>query len=174
MLELGIVVSLIALLGVLLILFTLLFLSVRVGVCCRFNSIVCSSIFVCVWGVVIPSLLSGCSNKSLKTLQLVQNAVASILTRTRKRDHISPILASLHWLPIKSRIEFKILLLTYKALNGQAPSFLESLKVEIGGRAFNYQAPLLWKHLPMSVRGADTLSTFKSRLQTVLFDKAHS
>ena len=144
------------------------------------------------------SLLSGCSNKSLKTLQLVQNAAARVLTRTRKRDHISQILASLHWLPIKSRIEFKILLLTYKALNGQAPSYLKELivpyyptrtlrsqtadllvvprvsKSRMGGRAFNYQAPLLWNHLPMSVRGADTLSTFKSRLKTFLFDKAYS
>ena len=70
------------------------------------------------------SLLSGCPNKSLKTLQLVQNAAARVLTKTRKRDHISPILALLHWLPVKSRIEFKILLLTYKALNGLAPSYL--------------------------------------------------
>ena len=47
------------------------------------------------------SLLSGCPNKSLKTLQLVQNAAARVLTKTRKRDHITPILASLHWLPIR-------------------------------------------------------------------------
>ena len=144
------------------------------------------------------SLLSGCSNKSLKTLQLIQNAAARVLTRTRIRDHITPVLASLHWLPIKFRIEFKILLLTYKALNGQAPSYLKELivpyqptrtlrsqnagllvvpivsKIRTGGRAFNYQAPLLWNHLPVSVREADTLSTFKSRLKTFLFDKADS
>ena len=63
------------------------------------------------------SLLSGSSRKSLKTLQLVQNAAACVLTRTKKREHITPVLASLHWLPVKSRIEFKILLLTFKALN---------------------------------------------------------
>uniref|UniRef100_A0A3Q3F3D0 Reverse transcriptase domain-containing protein n=1 Tax=Labrus bergylta TaxID=56723 RepID=A0A3Q3F3D0_9LABR len=75
------------------------------------------------------SLLSGCYGGSLKTLQLAQNAAARVLTRTRKRDHITPVLTSLHWLPIQSRIEFKILLLTYKALNGQAPSYLKELLV---------------------------------------------
>ncbi len=75
------------------------------------------------------SLLSCCTKKSLKTLQLIQNAPARVLTGTRKRDRISPVLASLHWLPVKSRIEFKVLLLTYKALNGQAPSFLKELIV---------------------------------------------
>ena len=144
------------------------------------------------------SLLSGCPNKSIKTLQLIQNAAARVLTRTGIRDHISPILASLHWLPVKLRIEFKILLLTYKALNDRAPSYLKDLivpyypnrtlrsqnagllvvpkisKSRIGARAFSHQAPLLWNHLPLSVREADTLSTFKSRLKTFLFDKAYS
>ena len=47
-------------------------------------------------------------------------------------------------------------------------------KGRTGGRAFSYQAPLLWNHLPDLVRGADTLLTFKSRLKTFLFDKAYS
>ena len=45
--------------------------------------------------------------------------------RTNRRDHISPVLASLYWVPVKFRMKFKILLLTYKALNDQAPSYLE-------------------------------------------------
>lgn len=68
------------------------------------------------------SPLSGCPNKFIKTLHLVQNTTAHILTRISKRDHISPGLASLYWLPIKFRIEYKISLFTHKALNGQAPS----------------------------------------------------
>uniref|UniRef100_A0A669DD67 Pyrin domain-containing protein n=1 Tax=Oreochromis niloticus TaxID=8128 RepID=A0A669DD67_ORENI len=46
------------------------------------------------------SLLSGCPKNSLKSLQLIQNAAARVLTGTRKREHISPVLASLHWLPV--------------------------------------------------------------------------
>ena len=50
------------------------------------------------------SLLSGCTKKSVKSLQLIQNAAARVLTRVRKRDHITPVLAALHWLPIEHRI----------------------------------------------------------------------
>ena len=73
------------------------------------------------------ALLSGCSSQNLNKLQLVQNAAARVLTKTRKFDHISPILCTLHWLPVKFRIEYKILLLTYKALNGLAPQYLSDL-----------------------------------------------
>ncbi len=58
---------------------------------------------------------------------MVQNAAARVLTRTRKYDHISPVLSTLHWLPTKHRIDFKILLITYKALNGLAPQYLSEL-----------------------------------------------
>uniref|UniRef100_A0AAR2KJT6 Reverse transcriptase domain-containing protein n=1 Tax=Pygocentrus nattereri TaxID=42514 RepID=A0AAR2KJT6_PYGNA len=73
------------------------------------------------------ALLSGRHSKSLNKLQLVQNAAARVLTRTRKFDHISPVLSALHWLPVKFRIDYKILLLTYKALNGLAPQYLSEL-----------------------------------------------
>ena len=90
---------------------------------------------------------------------------------------------------------FKILLLTYKALNDQAPSYLKDLRVlnypsrtsrsqntgllvvsrvsksKMGGTAFSYQAPLLWNLLPVWVQEADTLSMFQTRLKTFLFDK---
>ncbi|KAI5620958.1 hypothetical protein C0J50_19451, partial [Silurus asotus] len=73
------------------------------------------------------ALLSGCVSKCINKLQLVQNAAARVLTRSRKYDHISPVLFSLHWLPIKSHIDYKILLLMYKALNGLAPQYLSEL-----------------------------------------------
>jgi len=73
------------------------------------------------------ALLAGCPTSSINKLQLVQNAAARVLTRSRKYDHITPILPSLHWLPIKFRINYKILLLTYKALNGLAPVYLMEL-----------------------------------------------
>ncbi len=66
---------------------------------------------------------------SINKLQIVQNAAARERnpTRSRKYDHITPILQSLHWLPIKFRISYEILLLAYKALNGLAPAYLTNL-----------------------------------------------
>ncbi len=73
------------------------------------------------------ALLGGCSVCLLNKLQMVQNAAARVLTRTRNYDHISPVMSTLHWLPIKHRIDFKILLIIYKALNGLAPRYLSKL-----------------------------------------------
>ncbi len=74
------------------------------------------------------ALLSGCSARLINKLQMVQNAAARVLTKTRKYEqHISPVLSTLHWLPFRYCIDFKILLITYKALNGLAPQYLSEL-----------------------------------------------
>ncbi len=73
------------------------------------------------------ALLGGCPAYSINKLQVVQNSVARVLTRSRKCNHITPILQSLHWLPIKFCISYKILLLAYKALNDLAPAYLTNL-----------------------------------------------
>ncbi len=73
------------------------------------------------------ALLGGCSSRLINKLQMVQNAAARVLTRTRKYEHISLVLSTLHWLPIKHCIDFKTLLITYKALDGLAPQYLSEL-----------------------------------------------
>ncbi len=75
------------------------------------------------------ALLGGCPASLINKLQIVQNAAARVLTWSRKYDHITPIL--LHWLPIKFRISYKILLLAYKAQNGLAPAYLTNLHATI-------------------------------------------
>ncbi len=142
------------------------------------------------------ALLGGFPASSINKLKIVQNAVARVLTRSRKYDPITPILQSLRWLPIKFCISYKILLLAYKALNGLAPAYLTSLlsrynptcslrsqnsgllvvpriaKSTKAGRTFSYLAPKLWNSLPDNVRCSDTLSLFKSRLKKHLFSQA--
>ncbi len=137
------------------------------------------------------ALLGGCSARLINKLQLVQNTAARVLTGTRKYDHISPVLSILHWLPVKHRIDFKILLITYKTLNGLAPQYLNELLSHYspphplcsqnsgnliipGIRYFSYLAPKLLNNLPNIVREADTLCQFKSRLKTHLFNLAYT
>uniref|UniRef100_A0A8L0DT65 Reverse transcriptase domain-containing protein n=1 Tax=Oncorhynchus mykiss TaxID=8022 RepID=A0A8L0DT65_ONCMY len=62
------------------------------------------------------ALLSGYPDIALNKLQLVLNTAARILTRTKRFDHITPVLASLHWLPVKARADFKVLLLNLQSL----------------------------------------------------------
>jgi len=59
----------------------------------------------------------GSDQRSLRRLQLVQNAAAGLLTATKKREHITPVLASLHWLPVRFTIDFKILMFVFKILS---------------------------------------------------------
>ena len=67
------------------------------------------------------SLLSGLPASTLRDLQLVQNFAARLILNRSKFCHITPLLYELHWLPIDSRIKFKVLLFVYKSLNGLAP-----------------------------------------------------
>ena len=64
---------------------------------------------------------------AITKLQRVQNAAARLRTLSRQYDHITPVLKELHWLPVRYRIHFKLLLLTFKALNGMAPAYISDL-----------------------------------------------
>lgn len=77
----------------------------------------CNSLFTCL------------SNTSLNRLptKVVQNTVAKFLTRSLTRSHVIPILWSFHQILIKSRIQFEILVFTYRALHGQAPTYIKEL-----------------------------------------------
>ena len=145
------------------------------------------------------SLLAGLPAKTTQRLQYVQNSAARILTKTRKSEHITPVLYSLHWLPVEQRITFKLLLHVFKAVKHTGPAYLQELispKPQIrplrsdsepnllvvpftnlatmGDRAFSRLGPLLWNELPGSIRALESISTFKSSLKTHLFRDAFS
>ncbi|KAF7249628.1 putative RNA-directed DNA polymerase from transposon BS [Varanus komodoensis] len=71
------------------------------------------------------ALYMGLPLKMVQILQLVQNRAARLLTGTGRCSHITPILRQLHWLPIEVRTQFKMLVMTYKALNGLGPGYLK-------------------------------------------------
>ena len=73
------------------------------------------------------SLLYGLPTINLNKLQRVQNAAARLISNTSRFDHITPTLINLHWLGVKSRIDFELLLIVFKALHGLAPDHLIEL-----------------------------------------------
>lgn len=141
------------------------------------------------------SLLAGVPDCQIKRLQRIQNTAARIVSRRPRREHISPILASLHWLPIRQRIKYKILVFVFKALHGTAPSYLCDLihlhhparqlrssvlvtlsvtkvKTKYGARAFSVYGPTLWNSLPSGIAQSGSLDVFKYQLKTYLFREA--
>ena len=75
------------------------------------------------------SLMNGLPESLTKKLQRVQNTAARLVFDLRKCDRITPALVTLHWLPVKYRIEFKTLLLIFKGLHGMAPSYIQEMLV---------------------------------------------
>ena len=75
------------------------------------------------------SMLYGISKASLCKLQRIQNSAARTVAKIRKFDHITPVLIELHWLPVRQRIMFKLILFTWRALHGESPQYLSDMIV---------------------------------------------
>ena len=140
------------------------------------------------------SLLYGLPNAIISKLQRVQNTAVRLVIG-KNRISVSKMRRDvLHWLPVKDRIVFKILLLTFKSLNGLAPPYLKEIlkpyeptrslrssshallqtpktvsTATYGERAFSVSAPNLWNKLPTHIKNADSLAKFKKHLKTHLF-----
>jgi len=54
----------------------------------------------------------------------LSNAAARLLTGAGRRDHISPVLRQLHWLPVQRRVDYKLTWFVFSSLSGHAPSYL--------------------------------------------------
>ena len=144
------------------------------------------------------SLLYGLPQCEIKKLQHVQNTGARIVTRSNRREHITPTLKELHWLPIQSRIKFKLALLVFKALNNLAPSYLKDLLLPYqtsrclrsssmnllqvprtktktyGDRSFRKAGSAVWNNLPNELRLETSVDIFKVKLKTFLFNQTYS
>jgi len=142
-------------------------------------------------------LLYGLPDCLILKLQRIQNAAARMVLRLPKHCHITPVLIQLHWLPITYRIDYKVLLMVYKALNNLAPEYIRDMlkykpvtahslrsndqkllmvprshTVTYGDRNFRTYAPKLWNVLPFDIRNCDNVDKFKQLLKTVLFNRA--
>ena len=153
------------------------------------NSLVTTKLDYC------NSVLAQLPAKTVKKFQRLQNAAAKTICKLRKYDHVTPSLKQLHWLPVNVRSTFKVLILTYKSLNGKAPDYLAELlnnewnlrsstaitlrtvsnpRTNYGKRAFSHLAPYLWNQLPADIRSSETLIIFKKRLKTHFFNLSYS
>ncbi|XP_060135667.1 acyl-CoA synthetase short-chain family member 3, mitochondrial isoform X2 [Zootoca vivipara] len=126
--------------------------------------------------------------KVTRKLQLIQNAAARLVTGGSRRDHITPVLKDLHWFSVCFRAQFKVLVLTFKALNGLDPVYLKerlhphrsawTLRSSTEGllavpslreaklhgtrqRAFSVMAPALWNFLPSDVKEINNYLIFR-------------
>ena len=139
------------------------------------------------------SLLYRLPNYQLSKLQRVLNASNRLVCNAPRFCHISHLLRGLHWLPVKARIQFKILFITFKAIYGLAPKYLCDLLTfksslynlrssgsillsmpavrskTLGDRAFMVAAPRLWNSLPKELRAITNVNSFKGHIKTYLF-----
>ena len=154
----------------------------------KFAAIIFANVFIHSRINYCNSLFYGQPKYPINRLQKIQNSVARIVTRTSRSSHITPILKSLHWLPVQYRINFKLCCITHRTLSLKEPHYLNSLlinrlnsyslrsysfnpltlpffnKKSHSFRSFAHAAPFLWNHLPNTVRSASTY--------TYLFEKA--
>ena len=137
--------------------------------------------------------LYGMSLHNFHRLQRVQNSLARVVTGDRF-THSSALLNSLHWLPIRQRISFKLATIAHRSVNCTAPDYLNTLithytpsrqlrssnqhllsvprsHTTFGSRGFRVSAPRLWNSLPESLRSLDSYPSFRSHLKTHLFPK---
>ena len=146
------------------------------------------------------SLLYGLPDRLISKLQRVQNAAARLVYKAPRFCHTSPILEELHWLPIRDRIKFKVILITFKTIKGAAPNYLQELisfkgnssyglrsndsfllaqprqrtLTTLGDRTFAVAAPKLWNCLPVELRNPNiSIESFKVKLKTHLFREAY-
>ena len=147
------------------------------------------------------TVLFGLPQQLVDKLQSVQNAAARLVLAARRRDHISPLLQSLHWLRVVERITFRLAVLTYRCLHGSAPDYLSrqlqrvsdvctrrrlrsssstalvisrTVRATIGDRAFSAAATSVWNSLPEAVRSSASLDLFRKSLKTALFARSYT
>ncbi|KAM9452610.1 uncharacterized protein ACWYII_012069 [Salvelinus alpinus] len=144
------------------------------------------------------SLLAGLPACAIKPLQLIQNAAARLVFNLPKFSHVTPLLRSLHWLPVEARIRYKTMVLAYGAVRGTAPQYLQALirpytqtralRSSTSGllaslplrkyssrsaqsKLFAALAPQWWNKLPHDARTAESITTFRRHLKPHLFKK---
>jgi len=138
------------------------------------------------------SVLYGAPSYTVTKLQRIQNTLARIVLHSNRFSHSNTLLHQLHWLPVHSRIRFKLATITYNSLSTSSPDYLATLisryqparslrsadlqllnlpasKTKFGSRAFRCAAPSIWNAIPLTVRNSQSITSFKNHLKTFYF-----
>ena len=136
----------------------------------------------------------------LAKLHRVQKAAAKLILGGKKRDHVTPLLKELHWLPVPQRVICKIVLLVYKKLQGNGPAYLRELLksytcdrggmrsadditrlqvpatryVTYGDRAFSVFGPKACTNLLSHFQLSTTVHSFKTAAKKHFFEQAYT
>ena len=103
------------------------------------------------------SLYCGLPLKTLKKLQLAQNAAAGLIAKISPRESILNTLIDLHWLPITKRCQYKLMVLTYKTLHGTTPAYICYM--------------LNWYHPSRPLRSGNFPSLIPNRHKTIMYGR---
>jgi hypothetical protein len=137
-------------------------------------------------------LLHGTSARNMERLQVAQNSLARAVCQATWSSSATELRRSLHWLPVKQRVDYKLAVIAYKTRSTGVPSYLSSLiedyvpsrslrssdqmllsapcvKLVCSRKAFSVSAPMIWNSLSYNCRSAQSLSSFKRLLKTDLF-----
>ena len=138
------------------------------------------------------AILFGISDLHVHGLEMVQRYAARIVMQIRRGDRqsITTILRQLHWLPVRKRIECKLLALVHRALNDGTPEYIAALLLQHAPRrslrsagglllevpkvnlecfghrvqgVFACAGPTLWNNLPRNMRDNGNLAPFKKQ-----------
>ena len=130
------------------------------------------------------SLYYGINLNLITKLQSLQNSAARIIYGRSRREGVSDIFQELHWLPVKDRVYFKIILHVHNCIHGTAPVYLQDLIVvsrpdnfllalprvhKYGTRAFAFCGPKLLNALPTKIRLIVGHEPFKRQLKHMFF-----
>ena len=140
------------------------------------------------------SILYGNPMYMLEKFQKVQNSASRLIFQCHKQSHISPLLMSLHWLPINAHIEYKLSVICHSFFLGLSPTYFSNLLSVLtpkrhlhsssdngipcipklrtntfGHRSYSFAAPTIWNSLPTELRHTDSIHKFKSALKLSFF-----
>ena len=146
------------------------------------------------------AILYGLPDVDINKLQCIQTMCAKLVLNHKKSDSATEALKELHWIPIRLRVTFKLLMVVHRCLHGDAPKYLKDLLIRMpapernlhssidterliiprtklktfANRAFSVAGPVEWNRLPLRIRHIGSYEHFKKEVKTHLFISYYS